>query len=180
MTDNTPNPPTDNHIDADPDRRIINHALNISSRVKPIDSKWIYHIFQGDRILHFNIENTQEDAVKVIADWTKTNASKLYLIECGILKRRAIRQTRKRDYDRTAECWKRHEAKEHARQVASLERSVQMLYTQQRQQDAYDAMSLDDRTRYEKLLASPRPLTADDWQFAMNFLAAWAEKAAQS
>ena len=100
-----------------------------------------------------------------------------YLIQHGVLRPRAMRWKRVRQYVYTAECWMRHEIKERERLLVNMWRSIDVLYTEAKDRAAYQALPLRDRTRYEKIISLPRPLTPDEYREAAKFILTWREKA---
>lgn len=156
------------------------HGLNLRGQVKQHSDNWYWHIFYKSDVIHWGCYSTEDEAIADLAQWFAENDDKLYLVAHGILKRRAMKQTRQRDYARAAECWKRHEAKLKAIEVATLQRSIEHAYQNESIQTAYQAMPLKDRTRYEKLLCVDHPLTSDEWQFATSFLLRVNETAGKS
>lgn len=104
---------------------------------------------------------------------------KQYLIEHGVLRKRAMKWRRVRQYGYSAECWQRHEKKEADQDIRNLWKSIVVVCQAASELAAYDVMPLKDRTRYEKILSMPRPLTRDEWDDASQFVKAWKKKANQ-
>lgn len=188
MLDHTPNPPTANFIGdttvSNDVKPLFEHPIGVYGLWKPAPDRegwyWWVRVKPHNNLIGFGHALTEEAAQSRISEWFTQEASKYWLIEHGVLRKRAIRQSKLRNYDYTMQCWERHEAKERAIQAVNLERSINVLYRQTREQEAYQGMPLADRTRYEKLLSSPRPLTMDEYAFVTRFIATWTEKAAKS
>jgi hypothetical protein len=156
------------------------HPLGVKAKcwVDAIDpSIYHWHVKVGSKVLASGVALTLEDGRAVIDVWFIQNRPKLYLIQHGVLRMRAFGRRRVRQYAYTAECWERHEQKERERLISDLWKGVYQLFTEKADQDAYQSMPLRDRTRYEKLLDEPHPLTPEQWQFGIGFVKAWKKKA---
>lgn len=104
---------------------------------------------------------------------------KLYLILRGILPKRAVKWKRSRQYGYTAQCILRHDEKEKLAQLSKFMINISQIIMTELEQRAYALMPLKDRTRYEKCLSSPEPMTPDDWQFGKEFVLEWRRKMEQ-
>jgi hypothetical protein len=104
---------------------------------------------------------------------------KQFLIEHGALRQRARKWKRVRQYGYSAECWLRHEAKEREQAISNLWRGIYQVVTEAHELEVYQTMPLRDRTRYEKIMSMPRPLTADEYADAEAFVMAWRAKVSQ-
>lgn len=98
---------------------------------------------------------------------------KQFLIEHGVLRKRAVKWKRLRQYGYSAECWQRHIDKENKQYISNLWRGVYQVFQEAHDQEVYQSMPLADRTRYEKILASSRPLTVEENQWAVEFVQEW-------
>lgn len=105
----------------------------------------------------------------------KNDLGKLYLISVGLLERRCWR--RRRQYAYTALCWHRHEKKELQKLIPRLWWSLTEVCKAEQRQRVYNSYPLRTRTRMEKLLAAPQPLSAEDtkelelFYFSLNMMA---------